>query len=96
MIGNLGHNTLVDAVDAAEQVQWGGSMLLLDLCQSSWLLLMTQDVLRSLPVLIFSSMSGLEGAGQMPKANSVSTGSTLGIVAGLLMVDRCCSSCLIH
>ena len=96
MIGNLGHNNLVDAVDAVEQGLRGESLSLLDLLSESLDAVDGSDVLVGLSALILSSMSGVEGAGQVPGGNLMSMGSPLVIGAGLLMVDRCCSSYSTH
>ena len=91
VMGNLGLNTL-DAVNVTEQALWGESLLLLD----SLVVRGDSDILWGLSMLICSSMSGVESAGQMPELNSMSIGLILGIGAGLLMADRCCSSCLTY
>ena len=100
MIDNLGHSTWVDAVDVMEAVLWGESLSLLLL---GWLLLSKlvaagsdSDVSWGLCTQIFSSVAGVGGTGQVPEGNLMSTGATLGIGEGLLIVNRCCSSCSTH
>ena len=80
MIGNLGLNTWVDAVDDVEQALWGKSLLdslseLLDVRDNS-------VVLLGLPAPIFSGMLDVEGTGGMPEGNSSCMG-TLGLGEGL-------------
>ena len=57
-MGNLGLNTLVDAVDVAEQTLWEESLL--ELLTELLVISDDSDVLRGLSVPTFPGVSGVE------------------------------------
>ena len=73
-MGNLGLNTLADMVDAVEQALWGELLLLLDLLSELLDAVDDSDVLGGLSTPIFSSMSGVGGAGLVPEGNVIRQG----------------------
>ena len=94
VMGNLSLKAHVDAVDAAEKVLWGESLLdslaeLLDIRDDF-------EVVLGLSTLIFAGVLCVGGAGQVPEGNSSCMALTLGLEEGLLRVDRCCRSCSTH
>ena len=94
--GVLGCNTHVDVDETAEKVLWGESLLLLDSLSESLVVSADTGILQGLSTPIISSLAGVGGAGRDPDANVMSTGATILIGVGLLMVDSCCSNCLMH
>ena len=98
VMGNLGHNTSCQMWMILWSRCYGERHCHCWICCQELLVVIALTLMyfHGLSMLIISSVAGVEGTGQMPEGNSMSTGATLEIEAGLLTADRCCNSCLTH